>query len=46
MFQDEHACMDAEGRATQEAKAEDKSKYYSKSYVHLQEIPCHRYYKP
>ena len=24
MFQDGHACMDAEGRATQEAKAEQK----------------------
>ncbi len=28
MFQDVHDCMDAEGRATQEAKAEDISKYY------------------
>ncbi len=27
MLQDGHACMDAEGRATQEARAEDKYKY-------------------
>ena len=26
MFQDGHDCMDAGGRATQEAKAEDKPK--------------------
>ncbi len=28
MFQDGHDCMDAGGRATHEAKAEDKSRYH------------------
>ncbi len=35
IFQDGHDCMDAEGRATQEAKAEDKPKYTIQSYVHF-----------
>ena len=42
IFQDGHDCKDAGGRATQEAKAEDKPKYYIQSYFHNRRWTDHR----